>query len=394
MKNKNREQKSTVLLIYLGHCLNLHSYFSQKGRALIFCLFFFLLLFYSQYQYLTNKKKLWTFLIILSTVLAPFTFSLGVITLVFAFLFEWLCIPKELKKANGSTMFIVFLSWALSLLPYIFAAGKILYTSHYQHVGATSSFDAMNIYGGAKLLILYFFQTLIPQLLPGPFLSIGLFLFAVSSGIKYRNNIAWKKILFFFISSLSFIFIIFVFRVAWNPAQVSVSRYDVFPSLMLCMIYALLIHPFLKNKELFIKDPKHLYVIYFLAFFLISYSGMIRYNRAKWISFETRLTMQAFNIDFRSSTTNYFKDNPHQLHLTIKNTWFNMPRLPSLKTRKGFSHDIGNYTRPISYYAKYVLPTDVRNKITFEESTDQSFLDYLKDSRHRNAYTKFVSLVQ
>ena len=117
-------------------------------------------------------------------------------------------------------------------------------------------------------------------------------------------------------------------------------------------------------------------------------------KRAKWISFETRLSMQAFNIDFRNSTTNYFKDNPHQHHLTIKNSWFSIPKLPSLRTRKGFSPDIGNYVRQISFYAQYVLPTDVRNKITFGESTDRSFLDYLKDARHRNTYTTFISLVQ
>ena len=167
---------------------------------ILFCLFFTLLLFYAQYQYLSTKRKIWAVLIILSAVLAPATFSLGVTSLLFAFLFEWLCIPKELKKTNGSTMLIVFTGWALGLIPYLLSMGKIIYSDHYRDVTSSSAFEVMNIPEGTRLLLLYFCQNLIPELLPHFYLSLGLFFFAVATGIKYRKPIDWKAIAFFLIS--------------------------------------------------------------------------------------------------------------------------------------------------------------------------------------------------
>jgi len=361
---------------------------------IIFCLFFLLLLFYCQYRYLTDKKKPWAFLIVLSIALSLATFSLGIASLLFAFLFERLCIPEKLRKTNGSAMLFVFIGWALGLLPYLFSLDKIIYNEQYKFVGASSVVQVMDMWKGLQMFGLYFYHHLIPRLLPDLYLSIGLLFLAVFSGFKYKKYIDWKQIIFFLCAGFSFSFIIYTFRAAWGPLYTSVSRYDVFPSLMLCMVYVILINPFLKDKISLIEHRRYRYVIYFLAFFLVSWSATIRYNRAKRVSMETNVAIQDFNFEFKNATTLYFKDNPHIKNLNLKDPLLYAPNIPSLTTRNGFSPYPSRYPRTISFYAQYVLPVNIKNKITFGTSTDQSFLDYLRNPHQENSYASLISFIE
>ena len=368
--------------------------FVTTNSHIIFCLFFLMLLFYAQYQYCTHKSKGSIALIILSALLAPLTFALGILSLVFAFLFEQLCIPKKLKSTNGSTMMYVFIGWLLGFIPYLITLDKIVYSDQYKFVGATSSFQVMNIWLGAKILMLYFYHDLIPGLLPNLYLSMAIFFLAVSIGYTHRKHVDWKRIIFFLITGFTFNFIIYIFRVAWGPKALSVSRYDVFPGLMLCMIYIILLNPFLKKHAVYIASPAKKTIIYCCAFLLISYSGMLRYNKANRVCSETYLTIQRLNIDLKTTTVNYFKEYPHVGHLTLKNRMVFIPRLPSLLTKRGFYPYPTRYARPLSFYNQYVVPEDIRKKITYAKKTDPLFLDYIKAERWQDNLKSFTSLVE
>jgi len=369
--------------------------FVITNSHIIFCLFFILLLFFAQYQYLaTNKRKIWAFLIILSTVIAPSTFSLGTTALAFAFLFEWLCIPKALKRLNGSTMLIVAIGWIIGLFPYLLTFDKIIHAEHYAHLGASSAFEVMNIVEGLRLLLLYCAVDLIPGLLPNLYFSIGLFFFAVSAAIKYRKCVNWKCVVFFLFSGFAFNLIIYVFRAGWGPLYLSVSRYDVFPSLMLCITYIILITPFLKEHEVLIKNPNYKFVILLVAFIFVSYGGTHRYTRAMHVAIETDAAVQEFNVEFKDSIVTYFVNNPNMQKLILKDPVLFTPNLPSLLTKKGFGITLSRYPRKLSFYAQYVLPLHVRHNVAFGKSTDPAFLNYLKHPDRKDTYRVMISLLE
>jgi hypothetical protein len=261
-------------------------------------------------------------------------------------------------------------------------------------LGATSSFQIMNIWEGTRMLGLYFYNDLIPRIFPDLYFSMGIFFLAVTSGYARRKCVDWKKIFFFLIAGFTFSFIIYIFRAAWGPLYLSVSRYDVFPSLMVCMIYILLLHPFLKEKEAYFKTQTGKTILFCCAFLLVSYSGMLRYNKAKRVTSETFSTIQKFNIDLKETVMNYFNDNPDVQNLTLKDNMIYFAPLYSLLTRKGFYPYPTRYARPMSFYNQYVLPENIRTKITFGEITDQPYLDYVKADRWKGTFQSFALLVE
>ena len=332
--------------------------------------------------------------IIISTLLVPFTFALGLTSLFFAFLFERLCVPAELRKANGSTILFVFIAWALSLIPYLYALDRIIHTPHYRDLGATSAFQIMNIGYASQYLGLYFITDLLVNVLPYVYLSLGLFLCCAFSAVKYKKDIPWKKITFFFILSMFLSLIIFAFRVSWGIKFLNVSRYDVFPVWMLSVIYALLINPFLNDKKELLANPGYKFIFYLLGFMLISFGGTIRYTTAEKVAVETASSVQRFNGEFKNAFSNYLKEYPSIETIYVKNSMIFFPLAPSLETKRGFNQDISRYTRPLSFYAQYVLPAEVRKKIVWGESTDKTLLDYLKAEPYQSQYQLITALIK
>lgn len=368
--------------------------FITTNSHIIFCLFFLMLLFYAQYEYCTHKARLWIVLIMTSTILAPATFALGILSIIFAFLFERLCIPRELRSKNGSSMMYVLIGWSIGLIPYLLTWKMIIYSDQYNFVGASSSFQAMNIWVGTKMLVLYFYHDLIPGLFPNLYLSMGVFFFAITLSLTHRKSIDWKRIVFFLIAGFTFSFIIYIFRAAWGPDYVSVSRYSVFPSLMLCMVYIILLTPFIKEREASMNEPVKATLIYGCIFLCLSYSSMLRYEKAERVANETNVTIQKFNIEFKEAMVNYFKDHPHVRNVTLKDNMIYVAHLPSLMTEKGFYPYPTRYPRPLSFYNQYVLPESIRGKISYAQVSDASFLNYIKSDRWQGRYESFAKLLE
>lgn len=368
--------------------------FVITNSHIIFCLFFLLLLFYAQYQFCAQRKNRWLMIIVLSTVLAPATFALGAASIVFAFLFQWLCIPDKFKKSGLNTMPFVSAGWVISLIPYIAAYNQIVHTEHYHHVGSSSAFQAMDIGGGTIMLARYFYYDLIPGLLPSLYLSMGIFFFALYQGLRHKKYVNWHQIIFFGAGAIAFNFIIYAFRAAWGAHSISVSRYDVFPGFMVSMIYVLLLQPFLREKEIALRKPAIAAIFYTCAFVLVSYSGALRYHRAERVVDETYATIQQFNIDFREATENYFHDHPGISGLTLKDNIIHVNHLVSLVTKRGFAPYPSRYPRPLSFYNQYVPPKHIRKQITFGAKTDQMFLDYINDIRWKDRFAVFLTLLQ
>src|SRR6266498_4397274 len=134
---------------------------------------------------------MWLALIFISTVLGPSTFALGLTSLFFAFLFGWLCCPRS-SKTFSKMMVVVFLGWALSLIPYLVSLGQVVYTPHYKDIGGQSAFDIMNIHSATVYFVIYIFAGLIPQVLVNSYISMGVFLILAGAALYYRKSIAWR----------------------------------------------------------------------------------------------------------------------------------------------------------------------------------------------------------
>jgi len=121
---------------------------------------------------------------------------------------------------------------------------------------------------------------------------------------------------------------------------------------------------------------------------------MARYDRAQRVAMESHAAVQIFNIEFRNATVGYFRDNPDAEKLTLKDTLLFAPKIPSLSTRRGFNPDLSRYPRTLSFYAQYVLPAGIRHNIAFGISTDQAFLDYLKNPDRKVPYRVLIPLLE
>jgi len=355
---------------------------------ILFCTFFFLLLFLSQYQYTTTQRPMWLALIFISTVLGPSTFALGLTSLFFAFLFGWLCCPRS-SKTFSKMMVVVFLGWALSLIPYLVSLGQVIYTPHYKDIGGQSAFDIMNIHSATVYFVIYIFAGLIPQVLVHSSISIGVFLILAGAALYYRKSIAWRPILFFFCWGSLLSLVIFTFRIAWGPAQVGFARYDVLPVIMLAGIYTLILHPLFQDERIAFTHPRYHYLIYLVCFFLISLGGMNRYTQAFRIASETTSIIQNFYLKFRYAFEDYVKETRPQELVQVKNVMLIHPTSPSLTNKVGLSPLLTRYPRRARFYAQYILPPDIRKKFVWGEKTDELLLNYFTDPRHQKGLEDF-----
>jgi len=362
--------------------------FVTTNSHIIFCLFFFLLLFFSLHKYFSGEKR-WSFVAAFSMLLLPATFSLGLSSILYIFLFRWLCVPSGYKKKldGGKILIALSVCWGLSLIPYLRSMNAIIFAKEYQFVSATSSMEAAKLFSAAAYLVRYFYHDLLPGLLPGPYLSLALFFFAIAASSRYKKLVNWKIIGFFLIFGLSTSLIIATFRIAWGELSLSCSRYHVFPVITACLVYALLVAPLLKDKINARIIKKYSTFIYLFCLLLASYSGMIRYNRAQKVADETSVLVQRFNVELRSAFAGYLESVPEDKKVTVYDSLIIIPRAPSLTTRKGFNPSLSRYGRNLSFYAQYVLPKNIRERIVWGETTDKEFLSYL--NAHSNKYLRF-----
>lgn len=347
---------------------------------IVFCLFLFILLFYSQYKYFETGEKLWLSSILLSTLLSPMTFALGLTSIFFAFLFEKLCIPQRLIKTKKSTLFTVFVGWSLSLVPYLMVLNQIIFTKHYRDIGSYSVFQIMNIFGALAYWGNYLYRDFIPLLFPNSYLSVTVFLVGISLAIKYRKRIQWKTIAFFFLLGVLLNLIIYIFRVTWGKNFLGVARYDVLPVFMFSCIYVFLLKELFKDNKNSVQLQKYDFIICLTLLLCGSWSGAIRHRHAERAAFETSITIQRFSIQFRYAFLNYFRDHGRNEKITIKNTMLFPPTLPSLATKRGgYYPNLTRYPRTMLFYIDYLLPREVGKKVLIGEKTDELFLSYLTE---------------
>jgi len=358
---------------------------------ILFCVFFFLLLFLSQYQYTTTQRPIWLALIFLSTVLSPSTFALGLTSLFFAFLFGWLCCQHS-SKTFSKMMLVVFSGWALSLIPYLVSLGQIIYTPHYKDIGGQSAFDIMNIHSATVYFVIYIFAGLIPQVLAPSYISMGVFFIVSGAALYYRKSVTWRPILFFLCWGSILSLVIFTFRIAWGPAQVGFARYDVLPVIMLAGIYALILNSLFQDERITFTHPRYHYLIYLVCFFLMSLGGMNRYTQAFQIASETTSIIQNFYLKFRYAFESYIKETQPQGLVQVKNVMLIHPTAPSLTNKAGLSPLLTRYPRSTQFYAQYILPPDIRKKFVWGEKTDELLLNYFTDPRHQKLLEDFYDV--
>jgi len=358
--------------------------FVITNSHVVFCLFFLLLMFYSQYAFSASGKKIWLFWAFLSSLFAPLTFALGLTSVFFAFLFQKLCIPSNLQQGKRTVLFTIAIGWVLSSLLYANAIGDIIYTPHYRDLGVNSAFSVMRIPLALIHLLYYFLNDLLTLYLPNLYLSLIIFIVLILIAIKYIKQVEWKKIIFFQAVAIGLSFIIYVFRVVWGPNHISFSRYDVIPSCMLALSYGIMIQPLLQDKKDFINKSFRLYIIVFLCFAMVAFSSSIRFKKSTLIAQETFLVIQRFNIEFRRVFIHYFNENPAHRPLQIKNNIYNFSKAPSYIFKDGTIPDLTRYPRNNSFYAQIILPMPIKKHLFWGAKTDPAFLEFLE--KHKETY--------
>jgi len=364
--------------------------FVITNSHIIFCLFFFLLLFYSQYKYRMEGKKFWTLMIVFSAALIPGTFALGLCVIFYSLVFDRFCIKDEHKKTSKNSFFFVILGWSLGLVPYLLVIDQIILTPHYQDIGQTSVFGIANISNASRHLILYFVNSLIPRLLPNFYLSMGLFFLFLFFSFQHLTSFKQKNILFFLLLGVGISLIIYTFRIAWGPIYLSFSRYDVFPVLTIGMIYTIGLSGFFKKHESVIHNPKYYYAIILFCFLIVSNSAIIRYERATQVFFQTSRTLQNFNIAYRESLKKYFEKYPQAPSVNIKDSYIEFPRIPALTTKAGFVPGMTRYNRKLSFFSQYILDKNVREKIIWGDETDPVFISFLNTQAEFNIFKTLI----
>jgi len=343
---------------------------------ILFCVLLFLVLFYVQYLSFAKSSGRWKPVLFVVTLLLPSTFALGLTSIFFAFVFEKLCIPRALRQKRKSTIPVVAAAWLISLVPYLFAVQQIIHTPHYNDLGKHSVFEIMRVAQAASGVISYLTMELIPNFLS--VFSLPLVVIIIFSALIHRAKINWKAIVFFVLFGITHTFIIYTFRVAWGSGMLAVSRYDVFPVVMLAGITAFALAPLLMTKEN--GSPAFRAAVYLGCFLFLAQGAATRYTKADILYRESAPLMQGFYVQFRNAFIDYFKEQSPDTTVTVNNIPFVVPSVPSLITRAGTPLPMSRYAREPEFFAQYVLPGDIRNRIRWGNATDPAFLNHIRSS--------------
>jgi len=372
-------------LLAITNMCDMAIFFSADSH-IIFCTLFFLMMFYAQCRYESDSKRFWRFIAFLCPLVASLTFALGLTSILFAFLFERLCLPKKSRDGKTGLLTFIALGWLLSLPFYLFHFNQIIHAAHYRDVGVKSILEIMDISGGILYLLQYLLKYYTVNFLANRYFSVSLFLLIILLSIIYRKDIAWKMIIFFFLLGATHNGIIYTFRIAWvssNPDFLIAPRYSVIMAVVFSICYALIVDGVRKRLTQGEKNKYDL-PLYFLCFLLISTAGDIRYEEAQRYGEMTKPTQRLY-VEFRDSFVNYFKISQAK-KLTVKNA-----RISEIISSKGgFSLRVSRYPRPIQFYAELTLPNSIKEKIIWSEKTDKPFLDYLRSHR----YESFIGVLE
>src|SRR3989338_8384990 len=287
------------LAFLAGNNLSDQAMFIITDSHILFCLLLFLALFYAQLRYTQDTKNTWLAVIFLAAVLLPTTFSLGLTSLFFVFLFQILCLSAP-KAVNERVFFAAFIGWAISLIPFILSWDQLVMTRHYTDYKVGSTVGILDLMKSVKYFATYIYNDLLPGI-SNPYLAIGLFELSIFAAFKYRRVIPWEKAAFFLIFGGFLSLIIFCFRILWGALYLSVSRYDVLPVVMLVFSYAFVLSGFLMKNAHYFEAQKIQRIFLILCLILVTYGAVIRYHKAEYVFTETRATLQKFYFEFYSS---------------------------------------------------------------------------------------------
>jgi hypothetical protein len=350
--------------------------FVGTNAHIFFCMFFFLLLFYAIHQYGVTRKAPWRLVAFVAILLAPSTFALGLTSIGFVVLFGLLCLSPEQRQASKPLLPLLLVGWLLSLAPYLNAVNGILHADHYRNVGRDNVLQAAHLVVPLKFLLDYVGAILIPSIFANRYLAFGVFFLCALAVVNYAADIPWKKVGFFACFGLFNNFIIYVFRSAWGTASFDTGRYYVFPVIMMAICYPLILSAYL-NKEATVKGVSTVLLSYLVCCFAVSYGGLTRFNKSTALLEETNI-MSALYVDFRKTFEDYLRDT-NASFLEVKNGRLEMPGVYSI-AKKG-SCPMSRFPRTREFYATYVLPVEINNRIVWSGRTDPGFSDYVK--RHK-----------
>jgi len=348
---------------------------SLSQSHILFCLLFMLIMLYAPYRYAMTRRRGWQWIAFISGLAAPATFALGLASGIWLLVFYFLCIPVRERDTPQKTAGILvppLSGWLLTTAWYISSINQAIYAGHYSQVGRTSAFDACDLGGGVMLTLKTVAFHLIPNLFAIKTVSLLLFGLAGLSLVMHWRRIMKRPIFFFALWTLANYCIIYTFRAPWADIAVSRYRYSVFSVLGIAACYAFCFHPAVAwLKRLPVIGARSALAGAVLIISLAVWSS------ALFIRTATAPTMLWYEFckEFREAITDYVRDKGPGSAVRIKNRPI-MPRAES---------DIAIYPepKPLEFYASFILPRDLRAKITWGDETDPAFLGFIATRRDR-----------
>ncbi len=378
--------------IFAGSNLMDLSLFVICDTHIHYSLLFLLLLFYAQFKYFSTKKSGWLWVVFLSTLLAPLTFGLAHVSLFAAYLFEKFCIPATYHEKKKTSLVFVAAGWIIGLIPYFLNINKIIHTNHYHDIGGNSAFDKINIFRTLHYLGSYFYNDFFLYILPDLYLAAGLLFLCVYATWTNKNQIKKAKLLFPLFFGFFPTLIVYVFRSQWGTIGVQHSRYDVFPLVGVIFLYAFLLEKWFEQKNT-LKERYYLHVL-ILCFVIVSLGSAYRYDKAQRLAKETSGIIQIFYLNYHDAFTGFFKANAVD-KIAVKRTLLNFPLSPTLADKKGFNPPLTRYGRGNDFFAQFLLPKNIRERIVWSDTaTDPRLLNYLKNPQNSPRYQYFIGAVQ
>lgn len=365
-----------ALGIFTGSHLIDNAIFVGTNSHIIFCMFFFLLLFYALWQYSTSLKKTWRFIAFLSTLILPSTFALGLTSFVFIVLFNRCCLNEDQQYNLKKILPLLGMTWALTLCPYIYGIDKIIHADHYTNGGHTL-FEIARFALPLHFLSVYVGDILLPSVLNNIYLALGLLFLCALSIFHFPRQIAWKQCAFFIMFGLFNNFIIFIFRSAWGIPGLQLPRYFVFPLVMIALVYPLLLEPLIRNNPL-TKKFNTFAVALTLSCLVTAEAGLLRYQQANRMLNET-MVVQSLFINFKKAFMEYTAAHPEKTHIALKNGRIGLPEAPLLHIPNGpVSYMLRYPSREIKFLSELLLPAVIYHKIQWSKVTDPDFSTFLK----------------
>lgn len=336
----------------------------------IFSMVFIFSVLYSVTMYSETNNRAWVFAAATAAFFAPLVFAFGVLTGIWVFLFALLCLSSDTQNFWKiiRSLAPVFLAWLGGVTAYYIFA-KPEQSLFLSGIGC-------NVKDALWLTLKSFLFYTVPLTTPVEKLSLFLGVFLMLFALVYRKNIPWRILSFFILWLFGHYLFVFFARGYGSGDIISTERYHFPPLLALLAGYAvilsvILLDPYWKGFRI---KANHISFLILIAVFhaYLQYNNVLAYSQNKG-------DLNGIGRELKGVIACYLQANPGK----------------DLQLENKISFSLGHFsllTRECRVFTDIFLPPDLRRRITWEAPTEEGFMDFVRENKHKypKAYAVFM----